>query len=310
MDVEGADFGAVDQEEIDRVVALCLSRRREGRLDIPARRIAFDARSELGSVLDGVETVAVEANGVPCEMLTPPGARAGHTILYLHGGGYCWGSLASHRPLASRIAVACRVRVLLVDYRLAPEHRFPAPLEDATAAWRWLLDSGCDPATTALAGDSAGGGLTLATLVALRDAGEPMPAGAVMISPWTDLTCSGGSYETRAAQDPICSREMLEQLASLYLGEADARDPRASALFADLGGLPPLLFQVGTAEVLYDDSLRAAENAKDRNVDVQLDISQRMVHVWHLFAPMLCEGRAGIARAAKFIDGCFERAAR
>ena len=310
MNVESTDSGAVDQEEIDRVVALCLSRRREGRLDIPARRVAFDARSELGSVLDGVETARVEANGVPCEMLSPTGARVGHTIVYLHGGGYCWGSLASHRPLASRIAVACGTRVLLVDYRLAPEHRFPAPLEDVTAAWRWLLDTGRDPAKTALAGDSAGGGLTLATLVALRDAGEPLPAGAVMISPWTDLTCRGGSCETRAAEDPICSREMLEQLASLYLGDADARDPRASALFADLGGLPPLLFQVGTAEVLYDDSLRAAENAKDRNVDVRLEIAQGMVHVWPLFAPMLREGRAGIARAGKFIDRCFETGAR
>lgn len=292
--------------EIDAVVELCLSRRQQGPLDIPARRAAFDARPELGSVPDGVNVVPVEANGVPAETLIPRGASPEHTVLYLHGGGYCWGSLGSHRPLVSRLAQACGARAVSVDYRLAPEHRFPAALEDATSAYRWLLEAGCDPAKTVFVGDSAGGGLTLALLVASRDAGDPLPAGAVMISPWTDLSCSGESYQTRAAVDPICSRDMLEQLAALYLDDADARDPRASALYADLCGLPPLLFQVGTAEVLFDDSVRAAEKARSDGVDTSLQASEHMVHVWHLFAPMLREGRESIARAGEFIRECFE----
>lgn len=295
-------------DEIAAVMELCLSRRRDGPLDIPARRVAFDARPELGQVPGDIAVTPVQANGVRGEMLVPSGASSEHTLLYLHGGGYCWGSLDSHRPLVSMLAQACAARVLMVDYRLAPEHRFPAPLVDAANAYRWLLDAGCDPAKTALAGDSAGGGLTLALLAYLRDAGNPLPAGAVMISPWTDMTCSGGSYESRAEMDPICTRELLEQLAAFYLGDADPRDPRASPIFSDLSGLPPLLFQVGTAEILYDDSMRAAASAKDQGVDARVEASEHMVHVWHLFAPMLREGREGIARASEFIRECFEAA--
>lgn len=294
--------------EIDSVVELCLSRRQEGPLDVPGRRVAFDARPELGQVPKDIDVVPVEANGVAAEILVPSGASSEHTLLYLHGGGYCWGSLDSHRPLVSTLAKACGARALMIDYRLAPEHNFPAPLEDAMSAYRWLLGTGCDPAKTALAGDSAGGGLTLSLLVALRDAGDPLPASAVMISPWTDLTCSGESYETRAQSDPICTRAMLEDLAAYYLADADPRDPRASALFADMSDLPPLLFQVGTAEVLYDDAAQAAATARSHGVEARLEASERMVHVWHLFAPMLREGRDGIARAGSFIREHFATA--
>ncbi len=242
-----------------------------------------------------------DVNGVPAEWVSAPGSAADRAVLYLHGGGYVLGSIATHRELAARISEASRARCLVLDYRLGPEHRFPAAVDDAVAAYRFLLDSGFDPAHLAIAGDSAGGGLTVATLLALRDAKLPLPATGVCISPWVDLTGTSESMTTKAALDPMVQREPLLVLARHYLGGADPRAPLASPLFADLRGLPPLLVQVGSAETLLDDSTQLAERARKAGVEVELEVWPDMIHVWHAFAALLPEGREGIERIGAYL---------
>ena len=249
----------------------------------------------------GASSEATDAGGVPAEWVSAPGTRADHAVLYLHGGAYCAGSPASHRGLAGLLSAAAGARVLVADYRLAPENPYPAAVEDATAAYRWLLAQGIDPARAAIAGDSAGGGLTLATLVALRDAGDPLPAAGVCISPWVDLEMKGDSMTTRAKLDPMVGREGLLEAAAMYLAGADARTPLAAPVYADLRGLPPLLIQVGTSETLYDDSTRLDERAQAAGVDVTLQVWEDMVHVWHLFAAMLPEGQQGIEAIGEYL---------
>jgi len=243
----------------------------------------------------------VVAPPVIAEWLATPGVRDDAAVLYLHGGGYVIGSPRSHRHLAAAIGAAAKTRVLLPDYRLAPEHPFPAAVDDAVAAYRWLLARDIAPGRIVIAGDSAGGGLTVATLLALREARLPQPAAGVCISPWVDLTCSGGSYATRAAADPIVKSESIVAMAGVYLGGADAKTPLASPLFADLHGLPPLLIHVGDDEVLLDDSVQLAERARKAGVDATLDVWPKMVHVWHWFFPMLDEGHAAIDRIGEFV---------
>ena len=243
-----------------------------------------------------------DAGGVPAEWVTADeAASSDRAIVYLHGGGYCLGSLNSHRNLAANLSRAARARILNVDYRLAPEHPFPAAVEDATAAYRWLLSTGVDPARVVIAGDSAGGGLTVATLVALRDAGDPLPAAAVCLSPWVDMEGIGESMKTKAEADPIIQAEGLLKLAKAYLGDADPRTPLAAPLYADLSGLPPLLIQVGTAEVLLDDATRLAERARAAGVDVTLEPWEDMIHIWQFFAAMLPEGQQAIDRIGEFM---------
>jgi acetyl esterase/lipase len=244
----------------------------------------------------------VDAGGVPAEWTAAPGARTDRTLVYLHGGGYCLGSVATHRSLVARLSRAARVRVLSVDYRLAPEHPHPAAVEDAVAALRFAYASGLDPARVAVGGDSAGGGLAVAALLALRDRGLPLPAAGVCISPWTDLSASGASVRTRADLDPLVDADDLACLAAAYLGGRDPRAPLASPLFADLRGLPPLLVHVGTAEILLDDATRLAENARDAGVDVELEVWDDMIHVWHAFADLLPEGVQAIEGIATFLE--------
>jgi epsilon-lactone hydrolase len=249
----------------------------------------------------GIEVAAVDAGGVPAEWVRAQGGREDRVVLYLHGGGYVIGSLASHRQLVAYLARAAGARMLSIAYRLAPEHPFPAAVEDAAAAYRWLRgEAGVDPVHIAIAGDSAGGGLAVATLLALRDAGIRLPACGMCISPWADLTCSSATYETKAATDPMIPREEIEEFASLYLGGADPRTPLASPVFADLTGLPPLLIQVGTEEVLLDDARALDRRARACGVDSTLEVWQDMIHVWHAFSPMLQEGRAAIARMGEY----------
>ena len=252
-------------------------------------------------VAEDITCTPVDAGGVPYEWIVPPGAAAERVVLYLHGGGYVVCSVSTHRDMISRIARAAEARALGVEYRLAPEHPFPAAVEDATAAYRWLVSSGANPAGIAIAGDSAGGGLTLATLVALRDAGDPLPAAAVCLSPWVDLEGIGDSMTTKAAADPFVRKEMIQFMAQQYLKDGDLRTPLAAPLYAELHGLPPLLLQVGTAEVLLDDSTRIAENARAAGVQVTLDVWEDMIHVWQLFAPMLPEGQQAIEHIGAFI---------
>ncbi len=249
----------------------------------------------------GATAEPVDAGGVPAEWVSAGCASADRAVLYLHGGAYSAGSPASHRGLAGRLSAAAGARVLVADYRLAPENPYPAAVEDATAAYRWLLAQGVGPARTAIAGDSAGGGLTLATLAALRDAGDPLPAAGVCISPWVDLEMRGESMTTRAKLDPMVGREGLLEAAAMYLAGADARTPLAAPLHADLRGLPPLLIQVGTSETLYDDSIRTEERARAAGVDATLQVWEEMVHVWQLFAAMLPEGQQAIEAIGEYL---------
>ena len=251
---------------------------------------------------DGVTCTPVDAGGVSAEWSVAAGVDEAKVVLYVHGGGYVMGSAGSHRDMTGRLSKAAGARVLSLNYRLAPEHPFPAPVDDAVAAYRWLLAQGISPGNIAVAGDSAGGGLAIAALLALRDAGEPLPAAGIGISAWVDMEGTGESMTTRAAVDPVVQKEGLLGMAKLYLGDADPKSPLAAPLHADLGGLPPLLLQVGDAETLLDDSMRLAEKARAAGVDVTLKVWDEMPHVWHLFAPILPEGRQAIDEIGSFVQ--------
>lgn len=243
----------------------------------------------------------VSAEGVDGEWLVPSDAPRDKAILYFHGGGFRIGSIASHRDLAARIADASGCRVLSINYRLAPEHRFPAALDDALAAYHYLRDQGLRPADIAFAGDSAGGNLVLAAMLATRDRCLPLPAAGALMSPWTDLTASGASYESRAEADPVHQRSMIVALAKNYLGkDGDPRDPLASPLCADLAGLPPLLVQVGDCETVRDDSTELAARAKAAGADVELQVWDGMIHVFQMF-PEIPQAREAIASLAVFL---------
>lgn len=272
-------------------------------LDIPARRRRMDEITSGAPIPEGTRTAAVDAGGVPAEWVDAPGDRRDPVILYLHGGAYTVGSVRSHRALVARLAAACGARGLTVDYRLGPEHPFPAAVDDAVAAYRWLLGGGVEPGRVVVAGDSAGGGLTVATLLALRDQGDPPPAGGVCISPWTDLACTGESMTSRAAEDPMVQRDGLLDMAAAYLAGQDPRAPLASPLYAELRDLPPLLVHVGTAETLLDDATRLAGRAREAGVAVELEVWDDMIHVWHAFAPLLPEADEAIARIGEWVRG-------
>ncbi len=248
----------------------------------------------------GVTCTPVEAGGVSAEWSVADGADQDKVILYVHGGGYVMGSAGSHRDMTGRLSQAAGARVLSLNYRLAPEHPFPAPVDDSVAAYRWLLGQGIQASNIAIAGDSAGGGLALAALIAIRDAGEPVPAAGIGISPWVDMEGTGESMTTRAAVDPVVQKEGLLGMAKLYLGDADPKNPLAAPLHANLAGLPPLLIQVGDSETLLDDATRITERARKADVDVTLKIWDEMPHVWHLFAPILPEGRQAIEEIGAF----------
>jgi epsilon-lactone hydrolase len=251
-------------------------------LTLEERRAAFAPAGRLHPVPDDVVVGEVTAGGVPAHWLAAPGADTGRVLVFLHGGGYELGSVRSDGELAARLGRASGMRVLFPEYRLAPEHPFPAAIDDVQAAWRWLRGQGLAAGSVAVAGDSAGGGLAVALLVALRDAGEALPAAAVLMSPTVDLTSSGASMTERADQDPVSTPAMLRQFASDYLAGADPRTPLASPLFASLAGLPPLLIQVGTADLLLSDSERLAAAAAAAGVDVTLQVGEGLPHVYQL----------------------------
>jgi len=241
------------------------------------------------------------AGGVPGEWVSALDAAVDTCILCLHGGAYTMGTSKSVHGIASILSAASGYRALAIDYRLAPEHPFPAALEDATAAYRWLLDQGIMPSHIVIVGVSAGGGLTLATLVTLREAGVALPACVVLLSPWTDLAGTGESMTTRAEADPMITPHMNRYHAALYAKGKDLRHPLISPLYADLHGLPPLLIHAGSDEVLLDDSTRVAERAKAAGVEVTLDVWEGMWHVWHAFAPQLPEGQRALEQVGQFI---------
>lgn len=264
------------------------------------RRERINLMGERFQNLDAISAEPVDADGVPAEWVSAPDADSG-AILYLHGGGYVTGSVISHRGMAANLSRASGCRVLTIDYRLAPENKHPAQVQDAHTAYRWMLKNGVDASSLIVAGDSAGGGLTVATLLAARDAGDPLPAGGVCISPWVDMEGAGDSMTTKAGVDPLVSREGLIDMATNFLGDGDRRDPLAAPLHADLTGLPPLLIIVGTAEVLLDDAVRLHEKAEAAGVESALEIWDDMVHIWPWFAPFLPEGQQAMDQMGDFI---------
>ena len=253
-------------------------------------------------VAEDISVESLTVAGCPAEWLRAPSIDTERAILYLHGGGYVMGSLNTHRALGGEISRATNAAVLMFDYRLAPEAAFPAAVDDAAAAYEWLRGEGFDPKNLAIAGDSAGGGLTAATLLALRDQNIPLPKAAVCISPWSDLTCSNESYETRADADPMVTFNGLDEMVQQYVQGQDVKQPYASPNFTSFDSLPPLLIQVGNDEVLLDDSIKLNEKAQADGVSSTLEVWDDMVHVWHAFHPMLKEGQQAIDRIGEFLQ--------
>ncbi len=265
------------------------------------RRARLDEVAGADPVASDIAFESLTLGGVPVERSLAPGADPGRVLLYFHGGGYCSGSIASHRGMVAEAGRAAGVAALAVGYRLAPELPFPAALEDALAVWNALVAEGVDPAKLAVGGDSAGGGLTLALMLSLKAQGRPLPACGWLISPWTDLAMTGASLTTKASVDPLISETYLTELARQYLAGADPANPLVSPLRADLAGLPPLLIQVGSAETLLDDAARIAERAGAADVAVTLEVWPHMIHAWPLWAAHLESGRRALAHAGAFI---------
>lgn len=241
-----------------------------------------------------------DINGCPGEWVYDENAQSDRVILYLHGGGYCFGSPKSYRSLAARISRASGARILLPDYRLAPEHRCPSALQDALTAYNFLLESGHLPCNIIIGGDSAGGGLAVAAAVALRDGKQMLPAALICISPWTDLSCSGKSISAKKGKDPFVTEKFLRWCGDNYTDSMDCRSPSASPLFANLAGLPPMMIQVGEDELLLDDAVELARNARQAGVTVSLEIWERMWHVWHIFAELIPEADQAIMALGRF----------
>ena len=253
-------------------------------------------------VSDDIQVETVEVAGLPAEWIKAPEVDTSKAVLYLHGGGYIMGSLNTHRALMGEISRAANAVVLGLEYRLAPESPYPIAVNDGVAGYKWLVESGFKPENTAIAGDSAGGGLTLATLVDLKKEGVELPGVAVCLSPWSDLTCSHETYQTRAEEDPMIQQAGIADMAGIYLQGADATLDTASPNYADLTGLPPLLIQVGDSEVLLGDSQDLHKKALDCGVDSTLEVWDEMIHVWQAFHPMLDEGKKAIVRIGEFLQ--------
>jgi monoterpene epsilon-lactone hydrolase len=272
-----------------------------GATDLASMREAYDELGQSLGMPDGVEVTSTTVAGCPAEWLSS-GGEAPAVVLYFHGGGFMGGSLKSYRHLAAQIAKVVKGRALLLEYRLAPEHVFPAALDDGVAAYRHLLnEQGINPKHVSFMGDSAGSNLVVATLLAVRDAGLPLPACAVCVSPWVDYEANGLSTRTKAAADPVITRDGALQALQLYFAGTDTTKPPATILQADLKGLPPLLIQVGSDEVLLDDSTQLATRAAHHEVETTLTVWPRMVHIFPFFYPILKQGREAIEQAGAFI---------
>ena len=289
----------MDRSEIDAIRALLGSKPRP--VGWSERRQRIDEVGSVWPVADDVTCEAVDCDGVPGEWSQVAGSDPSRVLLFFHGGGYCSGSIPSHRRMVTEAGRAARVRTLAIGYRLAPEHPYPAAHEDAMAAWRFLRRQGIAAENIAVGGDSAGGNLTITLINRLRAAGEALPACAWLISPWTDLTMSGATLGTKDTVDPLIHKAYLEELADAYAASADRKDPLISPLFADLHGFPPTLIQVGSAETLLADATRFAAAAGAADVDVTLEIWPHMIHAWPLWNAKLEDGRRALASAGEFI---------
>ncbi len=269
---------------------------------LPELRDRIDATMGKLPLADGTISHEVEEEGWRGIICSRSQSTGDPTLVYLHGGGYRMGSAVAWRAYGSQLASACGARVVLVDYRLAPEHPFPAAVEDAVAAYRWVLGGGTPPSRVVVAGDSAGGGLAAAVLLAARRHGLPMPAGVVCLSPWADLTNTAASFETRATTDQLFSRTAADEAAGLYLADADPADPLASPVFGDWAGLPPVLIQVGDTEVLLDDARHLADTARKAGVEVEHRVYPDMPHVWQLSFPAFPEAVQAVEEIGGFIQ--------
>jgi acetyl esterase/lipase len=293
---------SLQAELIRALLPVFIRRGRRTALDVPTQRERMRAY-ERSVPRAPVNTVTVERplGTVPAVRISRPASQQGRNILFLHGGAYVTGSPALYRHISWRFADTAKAQFIAIDYRLAPEHPFPAALDDALRAWRALIGEGADPKHCAIMGDSAGGGLALALALRLRDAGEALPGALVAISPWTDLAITGETAQPPAS-DPMLYSEHLAEHAAQYLAGADPRDPYASPLYGDPRGLPPTLLQVGSDEILRADSERMAQRMRDAGCTVVLEVWPRMPHVWHAFAPILPEARRAIARVGALVQ--------
>lgn len=291
---------SIDRSEIQAIRDLLSSKPRP--VGWAQRRARLDEVGAYWPVADDVELNPVDLDGVPGEWSMVPGTDPSRVLMFFHGGGYCSGSIRSHRRMATEAARAAGVRTLAVAYRLAPEYPFPAARDDALTAWHWLRRQGIDAAHIAVGGDSAGANLSVALINQLRADSEELPACAWLVSPWTDLTMSGSTMTTKDAVDPLMHKGYLEELANAYVPAGmESNDPRISVLYAELHGLPPALIQVGSEETLLDDASRFATAAGAADVPVTLEIWPHMIHAWHLWNAHLDAGRRALASAAAFI---------
>lgn len=272
-----------------------------GEPELDELRERYETLLATAPVPDDIEVTPVDTGGVAALRVRAPGVSTGRTLVWLHSGGYMLGSAHGYRAFGYQLSRAADATVLLIDYRLAPEHPHPAALDDAISATRWALAQG-SPESTVLGGDSAGGALCIATLVRLRDGGGPLPVAAVSVSAMLDLAATGESMDTKAELDPVCSRDTVAMLAGAYLQGTDVTHPSGSPLYAELAGLPPLFVTVGTAETLMDDSTRLADKVRAAGGEVTLDVADDMVHIWTLFHEILPEARESIQRIGTFIQ--------
>jgi acetyl esterase/lipase len=292
--------------ELERLEAML--RERPASLSIEQRRTASDALGDLFPLAGDVRVEQVEAHGVQAEWTSTPVASTGEVVLYLHSGGYVWGSLKSHRHLVSELGRAATMRTLALEYRRAPEFPFPHALEDAVSGFQFLLESGFKPRQIAVVGASAGAGLAVALLVRLKELGMHQPACALLLSPWADMTVTADSYSRNAKRDPVLNREIMQFLAEQYLGQRSRETPLASPVFADLSGIAPLTIFVGSTEALLDDSIALTRAAGLADVSVRLEIWPKMFHIWTTYHPVLAQGRQAIARAGRLLREAVEAA--
>jgi monoterpene epsilon-lactone hydrolase len=258
---------------------------------------------------DGVTIDEVDMGGIPATLVAPENTETDRVMLYIHGGGYVAGSPAGYHGLAGNYAKLLKAKVFVPDYRLAPEHPFPAALDDVLAAYKWLLEQGYPSSSITFSGDSAGGAMVVSVMVMARDAGLPLPAGGVALSPWANLEYSGSSLDTRDGIDPTVNRTGLTLMSKAFLNGALRNSPEASPVFADVRGLPPILVHIGESEVMLSDAIRLAAHLAENRVRVTLEVWPGMFHVWHMFAAILPEGMQALQDAAAFLETAIGNAA-
>ncbi|NTW71201.1 MAG: alpha/beta hydrolase [Eubacteriaceae bacterium] len=269
---------------------------------IKKKRKIQERNARILNLIPGGEFIDVRIGDIKGQIIEGEEFVPGRIILYLHGGAYCTGTVKSYRILARKIADTCRAELLIINYRLAPEHPFPGAIQDSVKAFKWLIEKGYKSEAIFLVGDSAGGGLALSTCVKLKAEGISLPAGIVCMSPWTDLTLSGKSIKTRAKRDPLLNPDIIKRCSGYYCKNEDPENPLISPVYADLTGLPKTMIQIGTEEILYDDSIQMAKALKNCHVDVSLEIYKGMFHVWQFFYYLIPEARRAVGQIGVFVE--------